>query len=107
MKLAKLLAIGFAAALAVSSAFAVPKGQTVEFKGGDAGKVVFDGKTHADTGAKCNDCHKKPKLFEKSAGSNEITMKAINSGKFCGACHNGKEAFKADDKANCAKCHKK
>ena len=39
------------------SAFAVPAGKTVEFAGGAGGKVVFDGKAHADKGAKCADCH--------------------------------------------------
>ena len=113
MKLAKLLALGFAAALAVGSAFAVPKGQTVDFKGGGEGAVVFDGKAHADVSLKCNDCHKKPKLFEKEAGADKIDMKAINAGKSCGACHSAKgdhekkgKAFDAGDKANCKKCHK-
>jgi c(7)-type cytochrome triheme protein len=114
MKFARLLTLGLAAAFVVGSAFAVPKGKTVEFKGSDAGKVVFDGKAHADAGLKCNDCHKSPKLFEKEAGADEITMKAINAGKFCGACHSEKgghekkgKAFMSEDKANCNKCHKK
>ena len=34
------------------SAFAVPGGKTVEFDGKGAGKVVFDGKVHADKGLK-------------------------------------------------------
>ncbi|GAB4534144.1 MAG: hypothetical protein Fur0020_00490 [Thermodesulfovibrionia bacterium] len=88
-------------------AFAVPAGKTVEFAGGDAGKVVFEGKTHADKGLKCNDCHKEPKLFEMKKGADKITMADINAGKFCGACHNGTKSFSAQDKANCAKCHKK
>ena len=32
------------------SAFAVPAGKTVEFEAKGAGKVVFDGKAHADKG---------------------------------------------------------
>lgn len=97
---AMLVVIAFA-----GSAFAVPAGKTVEFEGGGAGKVIFDGKTHADKGAKCNDCH--PALFQMKKGAQKITMADINAGKYCGACHNGTKAFKAGDAANCAKCHKK
>ena len=86
-------------------AFAVPAGKTVEFAGGGAGKVVFDGKTHADKGLKCADCH--PALFKMKKGADTITMKDINEGKFCGACHNGTKAFSAKDAANCSKCHQK
>ncbi len=88
-----------------ATAFAVPPGKTVEFNGGGAGKVVFDGKIHANKGAKCNDCH--PALFTMKKGSVKITMADMNAGKNCGACHNGTKAFKSADAANCAKCHKK
>lgn len=49
----------------------------------------------------CKECH--PKTFVMKAGSAYITMKDINEGKFCGACHNGKAASPASD---CEKCHK-
>jgi len=88
------------------SAFAVPAGKTVEFDGKGAGKVVFDGKTHADKGNKCADCHQSG-IFKMKKGADAITMKDINEGKFCGSCHNGTKAFKSSDAANCAKCHKK
>jgi c(7)-type cytochrome triheme protein len=87
-------------------AFAVPAGKTVEFAGGSAGKVVFDGKIHADKGAKCADCHQSG-LFKMKKGGDTMKMADINAGKFCGACHNGTKAFKASDAANCGKCHKK
>jgi len=99
-----ILAIVIAVAF-VGSVMAVPAGKTVEFAGGDAGKVVFDGKVHADKGLKCNDCH--PKLFQMKKASTKMTMEDINGGKFCGACHNGEKAFKANDPANCGKCHTK
>lgn len=89
----------------VGSALAVPPGKTVEFAGGGAGKVVFDGKTHADKGLKCNDCH--TKIFQMKKGTAKIKMADLNAGKFCGECHNGTKAFKTSDAANCAKCHKK
>lgn len=89
-------------ALAVT-AFAVPAGKTVEFAGGGAGKVVFDGKAHADKGLKCADCH--PGVFKMKKGDAKITMADINAGKSCGTCHkDGGKAFAAKD---CAKCHKK
>lgn len=87
------------------SALAVPPGKTVEYQGGGAGKVIFDGKLHADKGAKCNNCH--PALFQMKRGAQKITMADMNAGKHCGACHNGTKAFKSGDAANCAKCHKK
>jgi c(7)-type cytochrome triheme protein len=85
------------------SAFAVPAGKTVEFEAKGAGKVIFDGKVHA--GAKCNECH--PALFKMKKGGDVMTMKEMEEGKFCGACHNGTKAFGVKDAASCAKCHKK
>jgi c(7)-type cytochrome triheme protein len=98
--LAILIAVVF-----VSIAIATPPGKTVEYPGGGAGKVIFDGKTHADKGLKCNDCH--TKIFQMKKGVVKITMADMNAGKNCGACHNGTKAFKSSDAANCAKCHKK
>jgi c(7)-type cytochrome triheme protein len=92
------------AALVLSAvAFAVPAGKTVEFDPKGAGKVIFDGKIHADKGLKCADCHQSG-LFKMKKGGDTITMADINAGKFCGACHNGTKAFSAKE---CAKCHKK
>jgi len=88
----------------VGSAFAVGSGKTIEYAGGSSGKVVFDGKAHGDTGAKCADCH--PKIFPMKKGAS-ITMADMNSGKNCGVCHSGEKAFKSSDAANCGKCHKK
>lgn len=107
MKFARLLAIVLALFLSMGSAFAVPSGKTVEFAGGDKGKVVFDGKIHADKGLKCAGCHTEPKLFAKKKGEDKITMADMKAGKFCGACHDGKTSFSSDDPAQCGKCHKK
>lgn len=85
--------------------FAVSSGKTVEFAGGGNGKVIFDGKIHADAGLKCNDCH--TKIFPMKKGATKITMADMNAGKTCGVCHNGQKAFKPSDDANCGKCHKK
>jgi c(7)-type cytochrome triheme protein len=48
----------------------------------------------------CGDCH--PATFIMKAGAASVTMKDINKGAYCGACHNGKKAFSAGE---CAKCH--
>src|SRR3972149_8243145 len=77
--IAVLMAVMFA-----GSAMAVPPGKTVEWEKG--GKVVFDGKTHADKGLKCNDCH--TKLFQMKKGAFKMTKEDHGTDKGCGACHN-------------------
>ncbi|HHN63945.1 MAG TPA: cytochrome C [Nitrospirae bacterium] len=104
MRKALILALVIAVALAfIGTALAVPPGKTVEFKDGKMGKVIFDGKKHANAGMKCSDCH--PKVFKMKKGADKITMKDIYAGKFCGTCHNGKKAFKPQ--TGCKKCHHK
>jgi c(7)-type cytochrome triheme protein len=105
MKKVIVLALVVVLALA-ATAFAVPAGKTVEFDGKGGGKVVFDGKVHADKGNKCADCHQSG-LFKMKKGGDVITMKDMEAGKFCGGCHNGTKAFGVKDAASCAKCHKK
>ena len=51
---------------------------------------------------KCYACH--PALFKMKAGANEISMEAIQQGKSCGACHNGKIAW-AVTFESCGRCH--
>ncbi len=106
MRITVLLLTVIIAVAFVGSAFAVPPGKTVEFAGGAEGKVIFDGKVHADKGLKCNSCH--TKVFPMKKGG-KYTMKDMEGGKACGACHNGEKdkAFSVKDKANCGKCHKK
>jgi len=99
----KFFVLAFTLLLAVAflgTAMAVPPGKKLTFKDGKIGKVIFDGKKHADAGNKCNDCH--PKIFKMKKGSTKITMKDIRAGKQCGTCHNGTKAFKA---TTCKKCH--
>jgi c(7)-type cytochrome triheme protein len=102
----KLIALALMAAVTfvlAGSVFAVGPGKTVEFDGKGAGKVVFDGGVHK--AAKCAECH--PALFKMKKGSTMMTMKDMEAGKACGACHNGTKAFGVKDAATCAKCHKK
>ncbi len=101
--LALVVVVSFVMAATV---LAVPAGKTVEFDGKGAGKVVFDGKTHADKGNKCADCHQSG-LFKMKKGGEVFTMKDMEAGKNCGACHNGTKAFGVKEASSCAKCHKK
>lgn len=53
---------------------------------------------------KCYVCHED--IFVMKAGANEVTMDAIQDGKFCGKCHDGKTAFQATFNT-CSRCHHK
>ncbi|MFQ5530630.1 MAG: c(7)-type cytochrome triheme domain-containing protein, partial [Gemmatimonadota bacterium] len=50
----------------------------------------------------CRVCHLE--LFEPRLGANEITMAAIDEGRFCGRCHNGNTAFDVSFDS-CQRCH--
>ena len=52
---------------------------------------------------KCYACH--DALFKMAAGADAISMDAINDGKSCGTCHNGKKAF-APTFSTCTRCHR-
>lgn len=74
---------------------------TLQNKGGS---VVFSHEFHvAGLGNACQACH--PKLYTTSKQHKAVTMKAMQAGASCGACHNGTKAFSV--KGNCAKCHTK
>jgi len=94
------VAVCFVLGLA-GGAMAVSSGKKVEFDS-KQGKVVFDGKAHADAGLKCNACH--PSLFKMKKDGDKMTMDDMKAGKFCGTCHDGTKAFAVKE---CAKCHKK
>ena len=105
MKFTELLAVFAALMLSIGNLMAVPSGKTVDYAS-SKGKVTFDGKVHAGKGLKCADCHTSPKLFQMKKGSDKMTMAAMNEGKYCGACHDGKKGFDLKAPADCAKCHK-
>ncbi|MBI5484283.1 MAG: cytochrome C [Deltaproteobacteria bacterium] len=86
------------------NALAIQPGKTVTWNTSN-GKVVFDGKNHADAKVKCLECHSK--IFKMKKGSTEMKMADLHAGKFCGKCHNGTRAFDTKDKDNCEICHKK
>jgi len=50
----------------------------------------------------CRVCHGELD-FQMKVNTTEITERANRTGKFCGACHNGKIAFRHN--GNCDKCH--
>jgi len=105
MRLSVLLLCFIVAIAFVGIAIASPPGKTVEYAGGEQGKVIFDGNTHSVAqGMKCPDCH--PKLFQMKKGSYKMTLEDHAGETGCGACHNGTQAFSQSDEAECAKCHK-
>lgn len=74
---------------------------TLKNKGGD---VLFSHEAHVTVaGQKCTTCH--DKLYTNAKQRKKVSMKEMQKGKSCGACHNGKTAFSI--KGDCAKCHKK
>jgi len=67
----------------------------------EAGDATFSHDFHLGM-YKCADCH--TKIFPFKAGALKAKMGDMDKGgKSCGACHNGKDAFKTED---CIKCHK-
>jgi len=111
MKITTLLLSLFVAFALVGSAMAVGPGKSVEYAGGDVGKVMFNGDTHGmKQGMKCNDCHPKPFAMKKAAF--KMTKEDHGKADFCGKCHDGKEhngkvVFSQSDEKDCGKCHVK
>jgi len=69
-------------------------------------KAKFDHQAHVeDVGLECADCH--DKIFTMKIGAaaanGDFTMAAFKKGKYCGACHNGDDAF--DAQTQCDSCH--
>lgn len=70
------------------------------FKNADMGNVTFPHSVHIQM-FDCDACH--PALFTAKHGANKMTMKDMEGGKFCGACHDGDTAFSV--KEACDSCH--
>lgn len=62
-------------------------------------KVVFRHSTHT-AWLVCDNCH--DAIFKARKGANQMTMKQIKAGEYCGRCH-GKVAF--DLNQGCSRCH--
>ncbi|MFA7405191.1 MAG: cytochrome c3 family protein [Pelobacteraceae bacterium] len=89
--------------MGIGNALAAVGGGDITLKN-NKGDVVFSHDTHVEGMAlACTDCH--DKLFLSKGQHKKATMKDMQKGKSCGACHNGKKAFSV--KGDCAKCHKK
>jgi len=89
--------------LIASTSFAATGGGDIILKS-KGGNVLFSHEAHVSgKGLKCTQCH--DKLYTNAKQHRKVTMKAMQKGKSCGACHNGKTAFSV--KGDCAKCHKK
>jgi len=102
------LAIGLGIALAVMVPAAAQVKPPVDFTfdqgAGSLGPVTFSHTKHQAKVGKCTDCH--TKVFQMKKGkTGPLTMAAMNEGKLCGACHNGKTAFSTQDGATCDRCH--
>ncbi|MEJ2314446.1 MAG: cytochrome c3 family protein [Nitrospirota bacterium] len=69
------------------------------YGGGGMGKVAFNHDAHGAMFS-CDKCH--PGIFPMKQGGSRMTMNPMYQGKLCGACHNGRVAFSAQD---CTKCH--
>lgn len=85
-----------------SVSLSVPPGKSITFPGGSAGEVIFNGKSHADAGKRCGDCH--TKIFNMKKGSAKIDMSKHNSDDYCAKCHS--YDMRTSGSNNCMKCHK-
>jgi len=89
--------------LGAGSALAAVGGGEITLKN-TGGDVVFSHETHVEGMAQaCTECH--AELYTSAKQHKTVTMKQMEKGKSCGACHDGKKAFSV--KGDCAKCHKK
>ena len=98
-------AIGMVAFVPDAAGIKVPPDFTFEEGKDSPGTVTFSHEKHKQQ-FKCTACH--TKVFKMKKGtSGDVTMAAMDQGKFCGACHNGQQSFSTKDKASCNKCHVK
>jgi c(7)-type cytochrome triheme protein len=99
-------AVAFALCILVilaGNASAVGPDKTITWAGGGKGKVMFDGRKHAEKGYVCKDCHHG--LFGMKYGTARITHAELKQGQYCGACHNGILSFSTVDQGKCFACH--
>jgi len=87
------------------SSHATDRGKSILYRGGEQGKVIFDGQIHASKGFYCRDCHTDYaktgiQLFETQK-KGLISITDHDTGTKCFACHNGQTAF-----SECQGCHR-
>ena len=73
----------------------------LNFEVKDAGNATFSHTFHGEL-YKCGECH--TSLYATTRSATKVSMKEMESGKSCGVCHEGKNAFSVKDA--CDKCHK-
>lgn len=96
--------IGILAVAPSAAQVKIPPDFTLEQGKDSPGVVTYSHEKHKEKAEKCTVCH--TKVFQMKKGkSGPLTMAAMNEGKFCGACHDGKQSFSVKDAANCTKCH--
>jgi len=69
-------------------------------------KAAYSHGSHVeDMGLECVDCHSEIFAMKKGAATaaNNFTMEAFEEGLYCGACHNGEDAFHSS--GQCESCH--
>ena len=85
--------------------------ENILFEGKGAGQVIFDMNVHLAKGLTCADCHEARgyslALFEMKRGADAITMRKMELGSSCGACHDGTKAFSVSNNLSCSLCHHK
>jgi len=86
-------------AFALAKCVACHKVKDITFKVKETGPVLFKHTVHLQENGECSTCHNT--LF-KTGKIPRVSMAAMEQGKSCGACHNGKKAFGLD---KCASCH--
>ncbi|MFZ2947950.1 MAG: cytochrome c3 family protein [Desulfuromonadaceae bacterium] len=85
---------------ALSDCFRCHPAKEITFIEKDAGNVNFSHKNHASL-YKCGECH--TQIFNTARSKTRVSMKEMEAGKSCGACHEGKTAFSVKEK--CESCH--
>lgn len=101
----RVVSIAIAATLLmVTAAVARIGGGELTFEMPKEGNVIFSHESHvANAGLACTECH--DKLFVTQGEHKKASMKEMQKGKSCGACHDGKKAFAV--KKDCNGCHTK
>lgn len=90
--------------LIAASAGAVTGGGEIVFTVPGMASVLFSHEHHVTkVKLRCSECHYH--LFTNRAQHKVVGMAAMEKGKSCGACHDGKRAFSVSDKKRCASCH--
>ena len=72
----------------------------VSYKVNGLGGVTFSHKVHLNMYS-CGECH--AGIYLPGPGNKAASMSAMEGGRSCGACHDGKSAFTV--KENCDRCH--